>query len=591
MNSKTTWSCLAVAALVFAFIFFVELPLRKKANDLRSTKIFPEFKVASANHIEVQRAGDEISAVRTNNSWLLTKPFVYPAAGEHIEALLKALADLNWQAQITAAELKNHPKAQEEFGFNAPIASLTVEPGGVNLLVGTNTPVGQQVYVQIVGSAGIYVIDSEFLKLLPRSANDWRDPFLFRFSGPINAVKSRSGNKAFTLVHTNGSWRLPQARADNSKIAELLKKTAEVQITKFETEDPQADLEQFGLQTPEMELSFAFDTNVLATLQVGRSPTNDPSVVFAKLQNQNHIFRVSKDALAGWRASATNFVDRHLVSLSSNEIAQVAQIDVRGEGSFSLRRKGDSWTMPAAPNFPVDSDLIHDVLTLLGRAEVDIEKEVVTDFASYGLAPPALDYALKKNGAPSNSILAQINFGTNQPGKVFVRRLDEYSDTVNSIRPEQYERLPRASWQFRDRRIWNFSSNEVVSVTIHQKGQERNIIRNAKGDWSFAPGSQGIINTFSFDEALYRLGDLKAVFWTSLDEKNPERFGFKEADHQITIELKRGDKTETLSLEFGGFSEFGTRYSAIMLNGARAVFEFPWPLFFEVQDSLTIPPK
>jgi len=425
--------------------------------------------------------------------------------------------------------------------------------------------------------------------LLPLTATDWRDPFLFRFDGRINTIKSRSGNKGFTLVHTNGSWRLPQARANNTRIAELLQKTVEIQVAKFETDDPQADLEQYGLQTPEMELSFAYDTNVLADLLVGRSPTNDPSVVFAKLRDQSSIFRVAKESLVDWRASATNFIDRHLVNLSTNEIPQIAQIDVRGEDSFSLQRKGDSWLMPAAPDFPVDSGLVQDVLKLLSNVEVDIEKDVVTDFAPYGLATPALDYTLQKAGSPSNSILAQINFGTNQSGRVFARRLDEYSDTVDSMPPDKYERLPRASWQFRDRRIWNFKTNEIVSVTVHQHGKERKIIRNAKGEWSFAPGSQGIINTFAFDEAMYRLGDLTAVFWVSPDEKDPEKYGFKKNDHRVTIELKRNGKPEILSLDFGDFSEFGTRYSAIELNGARAIFEFPWPLFFEVKDSLTIP--
>jgi hypothetical protein len=188
-------------------------------------------------------------------------------------------------------------------------------------------------------------------------------------------------------------------------------------------------------------------------------------------------------------------------------------------------------------------------------------------------------------------VIAQIQFGTNQPGKVFVRRVDEYPDTVNSIHPDFYNQLPRASGQFHDRRIWSFATNAVVSVTIQQSGRERKLVRNAKGDWAFAPGSQGVLNPFSFEEALYRLGKLTAAFWIAPDEDNPDKFGFKETDHRILIELKRDGKTETLELEFGCFSEFGTRYAATMLNGARTVFEFPWPLFFEVEESITIPAK
>lgn len=591
MNSKTTWTCVAVAALVFAFIFFVDLPLRKKANAARSTKIFPSFKIAGANQIAIQRAGEGISVVRTNESWLLTRPFVYPASEERVTALLKGLAGLSWQSQITADELKDHPKAQEEFGFNAQSTSVSVEKGGVTLLVGTNSPLGQQVYVQVVGNPRIYVIDSEFLKLLPRTANDWRDPFLFRFTSPINTIKTRSGNKSFALVFTNGSWRLPQARADNEKISELLSKTAEIQVAKFETDDPQADLEQFGLQTPEMELSFAYDTNVLATLLVGRSPTNDSSLVFAKLQNQNYIYRIPKTTLSEWRVPVTNFIDRHLLGLSSNNIPNIAQIDITTTDTFSLLRSSDGWMIPGEPNFPIDSELVGEILKSLGRAEVDIEKDVVTDFASYGLAPPSLEYTLKKSGASSNSIFARIDFGTNQTGKVFVRRLDEYPDTVNSIAPYEYEHLPRAPWQFRDRQIFQFDTNDVVSLTIHQKGKERKLIRKSNGAWSFAPGSQGMINNFALEEAVYRLGHLRAVFWVSPNEKNPDRFGFTDADHRISIALNHDGKKEELTLELGGFTEFGTRYAAVILTGSRAVFEFPWPQFFEVKEALSIPQK
>ncbi|MEO5802742.1 MAG: DUF4340 domain-containing protein [Verrucomicrobiota bacterium] len=593
MNSKTTWTYLAIAAALFAFIFFVEHPLREKLNASRTTKIFPGFISASANRIEVRRAGEDIRVERTHDSWVLTKPLSYRAATAPIQTLLHELAELNWQAQITAAELKDRPNVQEEFGFASPAATLlTVQQSGLNfnLLIGTNTPVGEQVYVQVVGRAGVYVIDSEFLKLLPRSANEWRDQTLLRFSAPINTIKTRSGSKVFTLLHTNGSWRMttPPARADNAKLEELLKKTAALQVAKFETDDPKADLESFGLQTPEMELVFAFDTNILATLLVGKSPTNEPSVVFAKIQNQNHIFRVAADALSDWRRSHTNFVDRHLVNLPPTGMTQ---IDVRGENTFSLQRDNSVWKMAGTNNFPVDSDLVREILVSLGKIEVNIEKDVVADFTAYGLAPPALEYTLKTAGALSNSVVALIHFGTNQPGKFFVRRLDEYSDTVSSIQPEQYHLLPQAPWQFRDRRIWSFASNEVMSVTVQQKGKERKLIRNAAGHWSFAPGSQGSINTFTLDEALYRLGDLKAVFWVSPDEKNPERFGFKGADHRIWLEVKRDGKIETLSLEFGDYSEFGTRYTATMSNGARMIFEFPWPLFFEVENILTIESK
>ncbi len=592
MNSKTTWTCVAIAAVLFALIVFVEKPFRKQSHLAASTKIFPGFNPATATRIEIRPSGSrkKIRAERSAGTWTLTSPLEYPAASPRIEGTLDALAALNWHIYIAPAELKDRPTAQEEFGFVEPVATLSVEHGNsvLNLLVGTNTPVGEQIYLQVLGDVGVYVVDKIFLQYLPITADDWRDPSVFRVTNAITSIKSRAGNKAFTITHTNGSWRMPQARADNTKVNELLKKTLALQVAQFETDNPQANLETFGLVTPEMELTFAADTNLLAVLQVGKSPTNDPAQVFAKLQNQPHIFRVAQETLAEWRASQTNFVDRRLASFAPTNITQ---IEGRGMDSFLLQRAGNGWSMAGVTNFAVDTELVQDVLNLLSRANVDIEKDIVTDFTSYGLESPALRYTLRTSKVASASIVAQIDFGTNQSGQIFVRRLDEYPDTVKSIQREQFARLPQASWQFRDRQIWNFSSNDVVSVAIQQKGQTRKLVRNAQNEWTFAAGSQGVMNPFAFDEAIHRLGDLKAVFWVAKDENNSESFLFKEVDHRIALEIKRGEKTETVSLEFGGFSEFGTRYAATMVDGSRMVFEFPWPLFFEVQDSLTITPK
>ena len=593
MNSKTTWSYVAIAAVLFAFIVWVERPFRDKLNQARSAKIFPAFDASRAQQVEVRRPTSVIRAELTNATWFLTRPFPYAAADGQIQNLLLALADLSWQVHISASELLNSPKAQGEFGFITPQATISVQQNGatINLQIGTNTPVGAQVYVQVLGDSDVYVVDAVFLKFLPSSANDWRNRTLLPRAGAVNSIKARSGNIGFTLLNTNESWRMTsphQARADNLKVEELLNKTLSLQVAVFETDNPAADLDAFGLHAPEMEIQISAGTNPPIVLQVGQSPTNDPAMAFARLLNQNHIVRIPKEPLLGWRGSYTNLVDHHLAVFSP---AAVAQIDVRGSEPFSLKRDGSTWTLPSNPSFPVDSELANDVLVLLSRATVEIEKEVVTDFSAFGLVAPVLEYTLKTNGVSTNSFIAQIVFGPNQGSKVFVRRLDEYSDKVNSIQVEQFRQLPQAPWQFRDRRILNFVSNEVVSVSIHQKGKDRKLIRNRVGNWAFAPGSQGIINPFSFDEALLRLGTLKAIFWVAPDEKNPDRFGIKEADHKITIEVKHGAETLAHTIELGEFTEFKTRYAAFNLNGARTIFEFPWPLFFEVQDSLTIPQR
>ena len=67
-------------------------------------------------------------------------------------------------------------------------------------------------------------------------------------------------------------------------------------------------------------------------------------------------------------------------------------------------------------------------------------------------------------------------------------------DFIYAIAPEDFNRLPEAGWEFRDRRIWNFSETNVAQITLHQSGKTRLMIRNGLNKWSLAAGSQGIIN-------------------------------------------------------------------------------------------------
>ena len=51
---------------------------------------------------------------------------------------------------------------------------------------------------------------------------------------------------------------------------------------------------------------------------------------------------------------------------------------------------------------------------------------------------------------------------------------------------------------------------------------------------------------------MFRLGELKAGLWVAKGEENRARYGFADDGYKMTIELRNGDKTTSLGLEFGG---------------------------------------
>src|SRR5262249_33925634 len=119
----------------------------------------------------------DIRAERTNGVWMLTEPLPYAAEAANVESLLTVLERLTPATYISRGELAARPKAQEEYGFSSPQSSITIwrrESRSI-LFVGAKTAPGDQVFVQVVGDEGVYVVDADFLKFIPRKPDDWRN--------------------------------------------------------------------------------------------------------------------------------------------------------------------------------------------------------------------------------------------------------------------------------------------------------------------------------------------------------------------------------------------------------------------------------
>jgi hypothetical protein len=596
MTSRATWFWISTAAALFAFIFFFQRHAHKPPAG--PVRLLANFKTADVTSVQVRPEGQlEIRAERTNGIWTLTQPLPYLAEPALVESLLVILERLTPTTYITRSELASRPKAEEEYGFGSPQATIIVWRRDYRsiLFIGAKTAPGDQVFVQVVGDEGVYVVDADMLKFIPRKADDWRNRTLFDARTLIfDRVVVANGGKTFELQqdHNSSLWRVVTpdfpARADNATVEELLKAFQPLRIAQFVSDDPKADLDSFGLQQPALALAFAQGTNTVTTLQFGKAATNNIGQYYARRLGNNTIVAVPKDLPEVWRASTANsFRDTHLVALT--EARPVTAIDVRAEDNFSLVRTNDTWRV-LPQNFAADIGMVRDLLVnLTGMKVAQFVKDVVptVDLPTYGLAKPARQYALKSTPSnaqtdSTNALLAELHFGTNQEQKVFARRTDESS--IYEIQPGDFQGLGSASYQFRERRIWDVSETNVASVTIRNNGKERKMLRKAQFEWALAPGSQGIIEPLSTEETVRGLCHLAASAWVARGETNRASFGCTNA-HSITIELKNGDK---LIMEFGRESPSSFPYGGVMLDGEFWVFEYPLLLCRDVLSYLKV---
>jgi len=591
MNSKTTGIWFVIAAALFAFILFWEHHLRGPAPN---ANILPELKPSTVTSIEIFPAGAlEISAARTNGNWQLTRPVGYPAQTAAIETLLDALQKLVPATRISAAELREHRTTEAEFGFDNPQFSISVEAGdhGWQLTVGNKTAPGDQVFLRVVGTDGAFVTDAGWLGFIPRSANDWRDTALVDTGNTCDRIVLTNNTKAIAIElqcdATNHLWRMLrplQARADGERITEALQKLYAAQVSQFLTDDPKADLTAFGSQPADLDLWLDRGTNFVAALHVGKTLTNDATQVFARRDGWNTIFTTAKDPLSPWYGQVNNFRDPRLLELT----APVAEIELHGQNSYTLQRRGSNDWVVAGEKFPADAENVQQFIKLLAGFRVaEFVKDVVTrpDLQAYGLATPTNQIILRSAVGDTNAVIAQLLFGATQTNEIFVRRADE--DFIYGLSLDDFKRLPEYGWEFRDRRIWDFDGTNVAAIILHQSGKTRQIIRNGLNQWSLAPGSQGIITPPALEETAYRLGQLTAAGWVGRNITEPEKYGLNTNNLQITIELKNGQQR---TVDFGlELPRAQTALAAVTLGGERWAFVFPPVLYQFVLSYLTIP--
>ncbi|MGH7994583.1 MAG: DUF4340 domain-containing protein, partial [Limisphaerales bacterium] len=438
------------------------------------------------------------------------------------------------------------------------------------------------------GTDGSFVTDTEWLKYLPRSPDDWRDTALVNFNdGAPDWIVLTNGTKVIELHRnaTNQLWQMTRplvARANSGRITEAFQRLQTARVSQFVTDNPKADLSSYELQPANLDLWFSRGTNFVTAIHIGKSLATNSSLVYAQHDGWNTVVTTAKEPLSPWFGTVNDFRDPYLLELS----APVAEIGVRGKSDFTLQRQGTNGWRVVGENFPADAGNVQQFIKILANLRVaEFVKDVVTapDWPAYGLAAPAWQITLYSAAGNTNAVMAQLLFGAAQTNEVYVRRADE--DFVYAIPLEDFNRLPEAGWELRERRIWNFSEADVAQITIHQDGKTRQIIHNGLNHWSLAPGSQGIIVPEAIEETAHQFGELTAAAWIAHDAAECQKFGFKPGNLSITLELKNGTKP---TVDFG-ISGSQTAVAAVTLDGEQWAFVFPPVLYQFVLSYLSIP--
>ena len=592
MIRKKTWWLMGMALL--AMVYTIVFEIDQQEPEPRMPEFLSWFNARKVTAIDLQIQGTNIlKIVRKKERWTLQYPVHYPGIAEGPEFLLHVLELLQPVEYLAMDKNRVNPN-YSSYGLDPPRVVLSFGLGDsgppLELHIGSPTPLEDTVYARTPDKPGLYILPKDFLRAIPVVADIWRNSNLVHLGEKrldADTISIRSGPRHVTLQRnsTNGLWQViqpaPTKRGDKVRIEQMLANIWNWQVVGFVSDDPQIDLEPYGLHSPEAELALGQGTNHLAVVQFGNSPTNQPNYVFARILNHTNIVVVPKPWLNDLRSPIWEFCNHRMADVIGP--SNLARIEVKAGDSFILNQNTNGvWRLTTPASLPADEELVRGLLKNLHRLEaLELEREVVADFSKFGLLDPSASYTLRTRGG-TNVIHTRITFGafaSDTNDRLYARRIDE--DSVYVVTNSARQSLPSYSYELRDRSLWNFLPREVTKILIEDGEKATTLQRNNTGRWTH-PGRQLAENELrDIKTALSFMGQFRVVDWTARGADKLATYDILSKQKSLTFSLLKNGETVERKIQFGRSSQRQQPYAFATdpLKQEAVVFEFPANIF------------
>jgi hypothetical protein len=556
MNFRTTWLLVLAALGLGAYLYVSDRTPAVRVDGLAGPRVpFTPVVVPQVQAIEVLRSNTVVRLERDGENWRLRLPVADTADRVVVEAFLRNLGRLKPKNWIPSRQIDAGSGGLSAFGLDASAVTLKVEggPQPAFFKLGGRAPIGEGFYFQRVGDDGVFTADAALLDSLPEGASGWRNRALF--SVPATAIervelRGRTQFEARRVSRAGGAseWKLIrpiEARANGDRMEALVGLLQRARISEFVSDAPGADLERFGLQPPESELILSGASNALVHLQIGRSPSNSPSLVYVRRMAATNVVLIPATALLPAQGTLASFRDRRLVPplLASHRLEFAA-----AGRSNALERTGTNWWITGTPRIPARADLVEFFLGRMEALEIaDFPNDVVADYSRYGLATPSRVYGFQDSSSNSVPMRLLLGEGSDRESQmIYARRGDE--SPVYALRRADVARLPESALQFRD---FRFASTNVQKVVAVHRGRTRTLERSVTGEWMVTAGVSGAPFSPAAEETLHRIGLLQTIPFTIANESVfTSRPSFSEIGLDVTLHLDSTAPLRKLRLRF-----------------------------------------
>lgn len=291
----------------------------KLPGDLKAmrNRFVAQISPAAVRRIEIEGPGGPFRLERDRQGWTSSAPAEARADKERVDALLKAVVDLQsseFFAPGSVPDPKLDPPLRRLKIWSGSSGKGTSDKPAFSLALGRHDVLRKVVFGQVEGDNSILALPDVFQSALPSNAFAFRDRSLPAVQ-PTNVVRltiTRPGRTTDLSPSqerdTPNAWRMTEpvkAGADMQAVTAALARLAELQASEY-LPTPDENDDPYGLRKPAMEIRW--ETTVpnaqatTRTLKIGSPVKNDPTKFYGSLTDFPADFTIAAETLVPFTA-------------------------------------------------------------------------------------------------------------------------------------------------------------------------------------------------------------------------------------------------------------------------------------------------
>jgi hypothetical protein len=381
--------------------------------------------------------------------WFLRNPVETEAARSSVNDILWDLVDLELERKLEGKGLD-----LSSYGLDPPKIEVEVKEEDrsiVTLRIGEKYR-GSLLYVQNAGENGVYITKSEIDSHANLDLYGFRNKKMsdYEWDSLIGMDLSEKGEPRYKLRYEGDRWNLiapVQAEADSSDVNGIKDAVQDLKALEFVSEEPR-DLEEYGLESPEYELTLLLEEGASQTLSFGkraeytRNEETDPKgYLFARSGRDGPVVVLGRGGIEEILADPDDLRERRLTTATRWDIVEIA-VSLNGT-HYELHKIEGNWFLDGRGEKPADEEKVDDILDALMDAHFVKFLDPPYKPERYGFTIPSFVVEIKTE--EEEEIILTAGKEVAPLGHVFLKRNDQAGTVPTSdlepfhVTPEELE--------------------------------------------------------------------------------------------------------------------------------------------------------